>query len=263
MNLKILLLLILLPLIGSSQSKIYLNEKMKEISLQDFNKKCEHHIFKCHKFTTDSLEINKVLYKYSFGKIDKEAFKQIQMLLASQSKKPINPDETIIIKFTDSLKSIQTLKKNFDKHILNCPAYHNKKSLKDYQNDRDSWVTEKKKCFGKFKKNNTVNFNYVYKNADDLETIYSYKNFLWIKDRGVFKNLFFKIMDSKNLVILKPDGEYFLSGSHFDDKSISKLLKHNDWSKYKDDWFKSTTSHLKNGKGIFNNSYYSHSKHCF
>ena len=72
MNLKNLLFILLLPTLSFSQSKIHLDENMEEISSSRYKIKCGYHIFKCLKYTTDSLEVNKVLYKYSFGRYRKE-----------------------------------------------------------------------------------------------------------------------------------------------------------------------------------------------
>lgn len=192
MNLKNLLFILLLPTLSFSQSKIHLDENMEEISSSRYKIKCGYHIFKCLKYTTDSLEVNKVLYKYSFGKIDSTTFKQIQTLLASHSRKKINPSETIVIKYSDSIKGLKTLKSNYDKHVITCHANHKAKELNDFQNDRNEWVEQKQKCFKKLKKDNNVSFNYVYKNVENIDVLETYNNFVWVKDRGVFKNLFLK-----------------------------------------------------------------------
>ena len=50
-----------------------------------------------------------------------------------------------------------------------------------------------------------------------------------------------------HLLIIKPDGDYFLSGGHITDKQVGKLLKKADWSKYKNDWKLSFQREVING----------------
>ncbi len=266
MKIIIFLFLILFPFLNFSQTEVYLDENMEEIGKSIYISKCESHIFKCLNYKTDTLIVHKTLYKYSFGKISNVEYHQIRNLLMSQSKKRIDSNSTILIKFSDTLQNLQILKNNYDKHVIVCEAKnpsinHRSKNLKSFVNGRKSWVKSKYKCIEKFKKKNDVSINYVYKYENNAIT--SYGDFDWIKDRGIFKNLFFRIMYQSNLLIVKPNGEYFLSGSHISDKSIVKLIRSNDWKKYKEDWQNSITTHLKRGKGFFNKGSSFHKDHCF
>lgn len=266
MKIIIFLLLILFPFLNFSQSEVYLDENMKEVGKSTFKSKCESQIFKCLNYTTDSLIIHKILYKYSFGKIKPKEYNQLRNLLIIDSKREIDSNATIILKFRDSLQNLQVLKNRYDKHIIVCEAKnlkmeHESKNLKSFAKDRNTWIKSKEKCTKKFTKKNNVSVNYLYKYENNA--VDSYSNFNWVKDRGIFKNLFFKIMYQSNLLIIKANGDYFLSGSHISDKSITKLIKKKDWTKYREDWQSSLTTHKKNGKGFFNKDTGFHKKHCF
>ena len=120
----------------------------------------------------------------------------------------------------------------------------------------------KQKCIAKFEKIENTKVLYLYKHNDSGN---SYDNFKFIKDRGVLKNKFFEIMYNNNLLIIKPDGDYFLSGGHFTNRQLKTLLKNTDRTPFIDDWNESVNKKPINGSGFFKNNerMYSHKKHCF
>lgn len=91
---------------------------------------------------------------------------------------------------------------------------------------------------------------------------YAHPNLKMIKDRGLLKEKFFPIMYQFTFLVLKSDGEYLLGGWHYEDTDLKKLLKSNDWSKYKKDWEQSVKE--RHGKGMFKaRDLSNHKKHCF
>ena len=84
------------------------------------------------------------------------------------------------------------------------------------------------------------------------------------EDNGAFRNTFFQIMRQYDFLVIKPDGEFFLSGGHLSDAKLKQLLNDRDWTPIKDDWKKSTETKVKNGYGFFRK--YDpdfHINHCF
>jgi hypothetical protein len=192
------------------------------------------------------------------------------------SGKNINENATLIIKYYDSLLSFKTvykkhLQKKKDINELDSLLYngqniltHNHKyTIETYDSSKKKWAKKKNKCIKKIEKLNNSHVSYLYGNAENKNL--GYPDFNWIKDRGVFKNNFFKISFNFGLLILKPDGEYFLSGSHFTDKMVKQLLKNADWNDYKKDLYASYGSNSSSSDGFFSNDYRRtyHKKHCF
>jgi len=255
-----------------SQEEIYLDENMKEIDSLQYSKRCTFQIFKCLEYKTDSLIINKVLYKYSFGKIEPKEYEQIRKLLIRDSKTKIEAESVLVINYYNSINSYNTI---YRKHLKNYvkPDSANSKvtnkyivrhdyTLKDYKKNKMKWVKTKNKCIKRFEKVKNTKILFIYQNSE--VPVNSYLNFNWIKDYGLFKNKFFKIKYQNSLLVIKPDGEYFLSGSHFSDKNVNKLLKHSDWTKYKKDWVNTIHKNLSSGVGMFKReSLYYHKSHCF
>ncbi|WP_417238452.1 hypothetical protein [Bizionia sp.] len=256
-----------------SQKEIYMDENMKEIDVLTYSKKCSLQAFKCIQYDLDTLKINKVLPKFHFGKIDPTAYTQIRKLLMRDSKKIIKPNKTLIVKFYDSILPFEKALANYNRHMrivhdLNLDSTksinsrHSKLTEKSYIKGRKDFIKRSKKCKKKFEKRFNSEIFYLVDESNGLANTYT--NFNWIADNGFFKNNFFKIRSHYSTVFIKPDGEYFLIGTHFPDRSANKLLKTDNWSKYKKDWQKTLTTERFKGSGIFQHElYYSHKAHCF
>ncbi|MGB1308584.1 MAG: hypothetical protein ACPG6B_06715, partial [Oceanihabitans sp.] len=106
-------ILLFLSFNGFCQEKLYLDENMKEIDIVSYSTKCKSYIFKCLEYKTDSLSINKILYKYSFGKISAIEYNQVRNLLNKDSGNNIKNTDIIIIRYLDSLSNYSTSKKNY------------------------------------------------------------------------------------------------------------------------------------------------------
>tara|TARA_B100000678_G_scaffold195795_1_gene164207 strand:- start:47128 stop:47979 length:852 start_codon:yes stop_codon:yes gene_type:complete len=275
-------LVVLLSLILSWKSKaqenLYFDETSTQINKAEFTKKCNSsYIYKCISYPTDTLVINKVFFKYKFGKISPEKFQQIRKLLIKDGKYKIEKNQIIIIKKFDSLynyeREIEYHKiheKNYKKYkaindSLGYEKYHIHQhdfNKKIFQKSLNSWIREKQKCIAKFEKK--FHTKVIYLHEDDIEQEENYNNFSWVKDRGIIKRIFFSDNNVHDLLILKPNGEYLLSGGHFIDRYLKKILQNQDWSQFKEDWIKSLEADNPHGKGIFKErrSIY-HKKHCF
>lgn len=245
-----------------AQQKIYIDENMNRIDSIQYINKCKIYILKCLKYKTDSLDINKVLYNFSFGRITPTEYKQVKKLLVQNADTLINSNTVILINYRDSLYNFEANKKNYDIHVLNHDSIRHKKlTPKNFETNRKNWIKKQNKCIKKLAKNYNTKTFYVYKY--DFGTHKDDEALSWIKDRGIFKNLFFKIQYNYNYLIIKPDGEYFLSGNHLSDLNLKSLLKNSDWSKVKLDFQNSYISNSIDGIGIFSEKVGSHIEHCF
>jgi hypothetical protein len=262
----------------------YLDTNSKAISKTEFQKKCNsNYIYKCLSYVTDTLIVKKINYQHQFGKISPEHYEQIRKLIYTDGNLKIEKGQTIIIKKQDSLynfkkeliehkkhkKEFEDWKKNYESlmkngdSIIKKPHYHEHEFNKEIFEERMKRGNAKReKCIRKFERK--YNVKVVYLHEDDINLEAGYGDFTWVKDRGIIKKIFFKRNGLHNLLVLKPDGEYFLSGAHFLDKHLKKLLRKKDWSKHKKDFKKSLLPKNINGKGIFKRDRnYLHKNHCF
>lgn len=256
-----------------SQQKIYLNENMKQVDSSLYYKKSEAYSYKAIEYDLDSLTLHKILYKFSFGKLNKTETKQILNLLAIDSGKEISKNNIIIIKYYDSIYNYQTSKKKYDKHVaihkydttkislLKKPRiWHKPYNKNTYTRNNKRWEKFCEKCVKKFEKINMVKVLYSFKH--NQKNTMKFKDLHFVKDRSVLKNTFFKIMYNFNLLVLKPNGEYFLSGGCFSDNKLKQLLKADNWENFKSDWENSIKKYPNNGFGFFSKPE-KHEKHCF
>ncbi|MEZ4793751.1 MAG: hypothetical protein R2783_09895 [Gelidibacter sp.] len=248
---------------------------MQNIDWAEYDNKCKQQAYKCLKYQTDSITLYKVLFKYRFGKIDVQEYNQIKNLVTG-SKSNIGTDIVLVIKYIDSLRDYEGFKRQHLTHVKIHDSISKIESLgnrpqmikhwaynyKMYKRNKKRWIKSSKKCVKKFEKNLPVDVSYVYNfNQDNLA---DYEGLNLIKDRGALRVKFFNIKNNFNLLILKPDGEYFLSGDHMSDESLKRLIKNKDWSSYKSDWNATINTYKVNGTGMFRSySLYYHKDHCF
>ncbi|WP_452601021.1 hypothetical protein [Pontimicrobium sp. MEBiC06410] len=259
-----------------SITELYLDENLNEIDSISYSRKCKRILSKCLKYKTDSLVINKVLIKYAFGKLTPNQYNQIKGVITRNSNIELKQNEVLVIKYYDSLFSFNSVNRRHLNHLKKPKtvlpdSLANAKNTKNvfhtfnesiFNENRKKWVKKHKKCIEKNEKKYDIKLIYLYKAEQNV--LDQYEDFNWVKDNGVFKNKFFKIMFNFHLLIIKPDGDYFLSGGHITDKQVGKLLKKADWSKYKNDWKLSFQREVINGYGLFKKtSSFHHKKHCF
>ncbi|MDG2193871.1 MAG: hypothetical protein P8K77_03255 [Polaribacter sp.] len=246
-----------------SQKKIYIDENMKIIDSLLFSEKCKASVLKCLSYNTDTLEINKILYSYSFKKISKKQFHQLRKFWSIETKKKIDSNTTLIIQYRDTLYNYDINYARHIKHTKNhTEAKHLKFTLKKHLSNIKRWEKRQEKCIKKLSKKSKANAIYTYKHAFE-NTLSEYKTIKWVKDRGMSKNYFFKINYNYQVVIVKPNGNYFLSGGHLDKTMLKRLLKKNDWASFRNDLKKSYQSLHKTGYGLFKQVKGYHKDHCF
>lgn len=256
-----------------SITELYLDENLNEIDSITYSKKCKRILSKCLEYKTDSLIINKVLIKYVFGKLNPNEYNQIKGVITRNSNIELKQDEVLVIKYYDSLFNFKSVNKRRLNHLKT-----HKTTAPDslgvtkivfrpfnetiFNKNRKKWVKKHKKCIAKNEKKYNAKLIYLYKAEQNV--LDEYEGFNWVKDNGVFKNKFFSIMLNFHLLIIKPDGDYFLIGGHITDTQVGKLLKKPDWSEYKNDWKMSFQKQVINGSGLFKRTNpFTHKKHCF
>lgn len=246
-----------------SQNKIYLDENLKEIDSVIYKNKCENVVLKCLSYSTDSLEINKVLFKFKFGKLSNTELNQLKLLFTKRTNTQLDSSSTLIINYRDTIHNYFSSKRDYDNHVKNHKnAEHRKFNEEVHEKEKKVWETKHKKCIKAYSKHNTkVLYTYNFSYHKEL-TNTNYSNLNWLKDNGMFKNTFFPILYNYRYLVIKPDGNYFLIGGHFPEKNLKKLVKNSNWEKYISNW---ENSYLKYAKeGIFKNlNIYNHKNHCF
>lgn len=270
----IIIFIFLFPFFIVSQTNVksfFLDENNKEIDSLTYSKKCNTYYFKCLDYNTDTLKLKKVLYRFSFGKLKEDEINQIRNLLKSDLNFNLKEGESLVVKFRDTILAFPEILKRYEAHVkihesrntMGSYVKHKAFNKKIHKSRIKHWVKEKNKCFKKFKKKFPVNFLYVYKH--DKGGVKEYENFSWNEDiRKLLKNRFFKIMYNYNLLVIKPDGNYFLSGGHFSDNNLKKLLEVSDWSKFLSDFNAFKNKYPNKGFGIFKKPIgYTHISHCF
>ena len=243
-----------------SQSPIYIDENMKTIDSVVYNIKCHSFVLKCLSIKTDSLNINKVVYKFKFGKTDSIGYSQIRKFLIGKTSQKNDINASLMVNYSDTIFDFKASKNNFDRHVnKHKTAKHSKFNKEYYRLNTKNIIKKQTKCAQKFKKLGgetfyVFNYDYGYKKENPESYL--------IKDSRLFKNAFFKSINSTSFLLIKPDGEYFISGGHLSDSLLKKLLKNKDWSRFKLDWLNSYSSFSNSGKGVFKKEFH-HKKHCF
>ena len=252
-----IILIFFITLSSFSQENVknmYIDEDFIEIDSIQYSNKCELDIYKCFGYRKDTIKINKVLNKYAFGQLSKTELEQIKLVLKRDSNIIIEPDNSIIIKYIDSLFSFKTVKKrneSYRKKLEKKYKYYTYKPFtkKRYDSNLEKGTKHKNKCVNKYKKNYSVDILHMYRYAENSLEEYNYHNF--IKDENVLKHRFFNSIYNYHLLIIKPNGNYFLSGVRLKDKYVNRLLKKDDWNPFLKDLIISKQVHPKYGYGFF------------
>ncbi|MDT0293783.1 hypothetical protein ACFQ3R_10370 [Mesonia ostreae] len=276
---------------ASAQSYVFLDEDGKEVSAEAFGEKCDSNLlFNCTVIKqTKKLVVAQIRFKQKFGKISTQEMDQVRKLLRKDSGRELEKEKTLLISYYDSLADFKASKKMHDsleKKFIDQYKNNADQYKKDYKSEKveyfidfsreifddkiKDFVKDKNRCKKKFEKR--FNVNVLFMHADNVVKEKQYSNFDWIQDRGVINTVFIKndlqnpfISKKVRFLVIKPDGEYFISNNHFNEntKILKKLLKNKDWSDYKEDYKKSLYGNIM-GEGLFKRKpKRSHERHCF
>ncbi len=254
-----------------SQEKVYVDVNMNYINKKEYKKKCKANIFVCKKDKIGSKQINRIYYKYEFGRISSTEVNKLRELLVTQTGIEINKNSNIIIKYSDTLFDYKAIEKRREQHynkhnktiLFNTSNISKKRekkiseryeykplTLKTYIKNHIEFINNQKKCIKKAKLIYNTEAFYMY--DIDLGHNVMWPDLNWIQDStNVFKNKFFKIPNYNAKLIIKPNGEFFVSNANLDEKMQIILLKNN-WQTIINDWRLSVEQLKKNGFGFFN-----------
>lgn len=262
--------------IKNAKDTLYFDENKKEISPVEFYRKVSSAVFYSSSYNISDLVINKVSYKYYFGKITSNKRKELQVLLNNKTSQNIKVDENILIQYFDTLQSYKGQKRLYEKHFIDYHftivdndtiiSDHKPLSLKSYKKTAKKYQKKLTKCSIKLakRKNTKVIEMYNIDNGYPFEL----EKLTWLKDPGVFKENFFINIYENNLLIIKPNGDFFMKKYCVEDNDLFNLLKTDDWSQYVLDWEKSISTNSSVGYGIIkslnsiNNTPHSNN-HCY
>lgn len=239
-----------------SQTKVYVDENMKEIDSVNFYKKCDARVFNCVEYKKDSLIVNKIHNRFKFGKISKEEYDQIRLLLMKKGNTQITADQILVIEHTDTIGGSYASYVNIQKSRNNKLKQKNtsikEKDIKSEKAYNKFYLTQMKrpaKCVKRFEKKFNTRVFMTYNHGGDKK--YQFKGINWIEYPGIIIPKFLNQIYKGHYVILKPDGEYFVASLLMRDVILEELFKDSDWTKHKNDLIKSKTQDLRYGYGIF------------
>ncbi len=248
-----------------SQEEIYMDENLKVIDSVTFTKKCRAYVFNCKVYETDSIKVNKVLNKFSFGKLYPNQFLELKQFLEKQSNSNIETNNVIAIVYRDSLlgyhESLERQKRNFDiekqRLINSLPFKITKEQLghrlhvptkKEYEKRIRKYAKEQQKCQTWVEKKLNTKLFYTYSYDVNYP---KYNPSIWLKDSGTLKNTFFKVFKQYSTIILKPNGEYFSSIAPLSIADLQNLMIEKKWSSHKHDLQNSIENYDNKPVGIF------------
>ena len=248
-----------------SQEKVYLDENMNHIDKKAYKKKCKLNIYKCKRHKTDTTVINKIYDKYEFGKVSSEDLQILKTFFSNNSEIEFNPTTNTLVKYNDSIFGYKTTeerrKRHYDKYVElfnNSASAISRKgkvsefvplTFKTYTKNHIEFIRKQKKCIEKANKMFNSKVFHVYQ--FDLGHNIMWSDLNWIHDKiSVFKQYFFKMPNYNGMMILKPDGTFFVSNVILKEKMLLILLN-GDWSTLKHDWMKTKQDYIKKGFGFF------------
>ncbi|MGO1585269.1 hypothetical protein [Mesonia sp.] len=107
-SLKITVLFVFLFILRdlNAQTKLYLDQNGKKITLREFKKRCNSsYLYNCLSFKKDSIVFSQIFYKHQFGKISPQENEQVRKLINKDSDFAIELNQIIVIKKHDNLLS--------------------------------------------------------------------------------------------------------------------------------------------------------------
>lgn len=232
---------------NTAKDTLYLDENKNEISQAVFKKKCNAAVFNCQITESDSLTTQRIFYNFYFGKISINEFNNIRLHFNKKIDTKINMSESILIYHRDKLLSFKEGRRLDSLNSTKSEKITEKKYQK-HKNRHDDiirhWNKSRSKISKEVKKNHNTstlfvaNKNYGY----ELENEY----FKWIIDDFSFlENSYYQ-----SIIILKPNGDYFISFGRISASNLFNIIKSNSWLDYQSDFEKSVKTNYSVGYGI-------------
>lgn len=253
-NIILLLLLFFICKISVSQNYIvkdtlFFDENNIQMNRALGIKKCHSKVFYCREMEYDSIITYNAYFKYFFDKLKEKEYKQYVSILKNRMNIDVDLNSTIVINYS-------RINSKYLKYVRRPTSSPNKYEEKRSKNKKKLIITNytrqykkhRKKCLRKLKKVDNTVPAYIYskQNKSKLDSsVYNKfdKNvFQWVKDyQDIFRNKFFNDGNKFTLLVLKPNGNYFLKNGKttpydLGDDEIYKLVKDKSWVSHHNKW---------------------------
>ena len=234
-----------------SKPVIYLDHNQKQITQQEYKNLRRLRVTLISTLKTDSIIYKRIALRHQFGQLSSEEFDQIKQLISNRSSKLVNEKEYIVISVIDSLHDYDSYVKNYIKsHPYNFdPSLSKNKVVSKYNGkmvnnsrlymlDKDSFkkkqskdLIKRSKCIRHIEKKYDSHVFHLINHSFSIIDLSDGLNI--IDDSGILKRKFIPYINANRVIIIKPDGEYFIT-INYNSKLEKALLKNKDWSKAKD-----------------------------
>ncbi|MGR7813636.1 hypothetical protein [Lacinutrix undariae] len=234
---------------NKSKVNIFLNENIQQVESSLYFRKCNTFLYHCSKKENDSLILNTMYPNYKFGKLDASTNSQIKILLSRTTQHKDFNNKTLIITYTDSLLGYEQLKETPPREInINGKNTTLTYDLEVYNEQRELFDKTQKKCIKRTEKLDVLPLYFFKTNVDYTRTN---ENFKWHKIPRALNSVFFK--NESGLLILKPDGNYFIY-RQLPEEFVFDMLK-KDWTGYTTDYKLAESNLLNMPNGFFKDIY--------
>lgn len=238
MKFKISLFFISVFFISLLQSQtIYLNENGEEIDSISYNVKCNRSQFFCKKYKEKDKSFFKVFQTYSFGKISGDLISEIRTHYKIPEK------EFLIIHFRESIANFSNELSNYEYNFRYFDTISIKQfNRKQFDNNFTKWESRILNDSKKLLKQNDLNILHVLKNYNIKHS----SRINWNYTNRIFNELFEYLRNRVGVLVIKNNGEIFISRERPEIKLISKILT-KDWEglKTKLEEFNENTNNLE------------------
>jgi len=229
----------------TSKDTIYIDEFKTFIEKDLALKKCKSNTFYCRVKEYDSIVTYNVYYKYFFGKLKKTEYIQYLSILKNRISVQIDTNSVIVINYKKTLDSYNNYINILDSLNRISSKINEERKIKSvneraFKSYNKQYIKKQKHCLKKIKKIDNITSIYLYSIKNDRK-----KNvgvFEWRRDYNkTFMKRFFGKESKFNLLILRPDGSFFLKSKKasyhdFSEDDVFDLLKNNDWNGFLNEW---------------------------
>lgn len=241
-----------------SVKSIFYSEHGEEIPCVKYRKSIKSVILTGYDIVVDknsNIRRYGIYFSHDFGTIQPSYLKQIKKQLSKSSGKKILSNQTIVIRYNNNLYK----KDKVIKRLTSGPVHKSKATAK---NKIKKWRVDIKKGLKSLEERKDSKLFFVYANNLGGKHDYPKLKLNWIEDTMNLGDSLFKIKHTHHLIVIRPNGEYFISNVHLSSHLIKKILDEEDWSQFRKDWKKSYQKMSPRGYGVFRTKKQAHNILC-
>lgn len=223
---KILIWLLLFSLHTFSQKEYFFDSDSKEIKKQKFLQKYYYNkrAFFCEMSKNDSIILFKLKKKYEFGIIDSLDFENIKSKYwQTESKSLLVYYKKNVLDFNEKYSNYDY---NFSFHDTIASETYNKKQFGELYN---KWTKKILKESEKLLKKHNLDIVFAYNSKFEIKN----SKINWVKANSTLKKYLKSLKNKVGILLIRNNGEYFISRVIPEKKLIDALLKKKNWSKLK------------------------------